>query len=79
MSSFGLDAIQNPGLIFDKTKAFGNDIFGGANIYVPGQGSWIARSEDPLTFAAVPEPTTLVMWGSVLAIGAVVALRRRQK
>ena len=36
-------------------------------------------SQDPLTFAAVPEPATLAMWGSVLAIGAVIGLRRRQK
>jgi hypothetical protein len=81
ISYYGLDVVNNaagwPG--YDPTKAFGNDIYGGANIYMPGQGQWIARSEDPLTFAAVPEPTTLAMWGSVLAIGAVFALRRRQK
>lgn len=40
---------------------------------------WMYDSQDPLTFAAVPEPATLAMWGGFLAIGAVVALRRRQK
>jgi hypothetical protein len=83
VSAFGLDQVQAPGggwPGFDKTKAFGNDIFGGANIYVPGQDEeWVARSEDPITFAAVPEPATLAMWGGFLAIGAVIALRRRQK
>ncbi len=80
VSWFGLDAVSGPGApFFDKDKAFGNDIFGGANIYVPGEGQWSARSEDPLTFAAVPEPATVALWGGFLAIGAVLALRRRQK
>ncbi|MHB0956073.1 MAG: PEP-CTERM sorting domain-containing protein [Pirellulaceae bacterium] len=80
VTAIGLDAINGPedwpG--FDKSKAFGNDIFAGANIYTPGQNAWTYRSEDPLTFAAVPEPGTLALWGGCLAIGAVLALRRRK-
>jgi len=81
VSAFGLNQVDAPANWpgFDQSKAHGNDMFGGANIYRPGEGDWSARSEDPLTFAAVPEPATLAMWGSCLMIGALVALRRRQK
>ncbi|MHB9068639.1 MAG: hypothetical protein ACYC4B_33155 [Pirellulaceae bacterium] len=80
VTAIGLDAIDGPEGFpgFDKQAAFGSDIFAGANIYMPGEGAWTARSEDPLTFAAVPEPGTLALWGGCLAIGAVLALRRRK-
>ena len=47
--------------------------------FLKGTSPWMYDSQDPFTFAAVPEPATLAMWGGFLAIGAVVALRRRQK
>jgi hypothetical protein len=61
-----------------------DDIAGRANAdlnddYVKGLSPWMYDSQDPLTFAAVPEPGTLALWGGCLAIGAVIALRRRQK
>jgi len=49
------------------------------NDFLTGISPWMYDSQDPLVFAAVPEPATLAMWGGFLAIGAVVALRRRQK
>ncbi len=39
---------------------------------------WMFESYGPMVFTAVPEPGTLAMWGGFLAIGAVVALRRRK-
>jgi len=61
-----------------------SDMAGRANAdlnddYLSGDSPWMFDSQDPLVFAAVPEPATLAMWGGFLAIGAVVALRRRQK
>jgi hypothetical protein len=81
IAKFALDAVtNNSGIQFQPgVQTSGSDVTGGAIIYAPGLGQWVARSEDPLLFAAVPEPATLAMWGSFLAIGAVVALRRRRK
>ncbi len=85
LATYGLDVVQNPnGLIFDQSQALGNDIAGTATVWTtppgyPTANNWSAFSNDPVSFALVPEPATLAMWGSFLAIGAVVALRRRQK
>ncbi len=85
LATYGLDVVQNPnGLVFDKTKSAGSDIAGTATVWTtppgyPTKDNWIAVSNDPVSFALVPEPATLAMWGSFLAVGAVVALRRRQK
>ncbi len=85
LATYGLDVVQNPaGLIFDKSQALGNDIAGTATVWTtppgyPTANNWSAFSNDPVSFALVPEPATLAMWGSFLAIGAAVALRRRQK
>jgi hypothetical protein len=85
LATYGLDVVQNPnGLIFDQSQALGNDIAGTATVWTtppgyPTANNWSAFSNDPVSFALVPEPATLAMWGSFLAIGAAVALRRRQK
>lgn len=85
LATYGLDVVRNPNsLVFDQSQAKGNDIAGSATVWAPPPGypttnNWIAFSNDPVSFALVPEPATLALWGSALAVGAAVALRRRQK
>lgn len=85
LATYGLNVVQNPnGLVFDSGQSAGNDIAGTATVWAPppgypGGNNWTAFSNDPVSFALVPEPATLAMWGSFLAVGAAVALRRRQK
>lgn len=84
---YGLTTAGESGLTFVPTDWLNTgaktDVAGRANADLNDDfGSispWMFDSQDPLVFAAVPEPATLAMWGGFLAIGAVVALRRRQK
>lgn len=87
-AQYGLTTAGESGLTFLPTDWLNRgapvDVAGRANAdlnddWVNGISPWMFDSQDPLVFAAVPEPATLAMWGGFLAIGAVVALRRRQK
>jgi len=86
-AQYGLTTAGESGLTFVPTDWLNTgaktDVAGRANADLNDDfGSispWMFDSQDPLVFAAVPEPATLAMWGGFLAIGAVVALRRRQK
>ena len=86
-AQYGLTTAGESGLTFIPTDWLNTgamtDVAGRANADLNDDfGSispWMFDSQDPLVFAAVPEPATLAMWGGFLAIGAVVALRRRQK
>jgi len=86
-AQYGLTTAGESGLSFVPTDWLNTgaktDVAGRANADLNDDfGSispWMFDSQDPLVFAAVPEPATLAMWGGFLAIGAVVALRRRQK
>ncbi len=87
-AAYGLSSQGVSGLTFTPTDWLNrgtiNDMAGRANAdlnndFLSGISPWMYDSQDPLTFAAVPEPATLAMWASVLAIGAVIGLRRRQK
>lgn len=87
-AQYGLTTAGESGLKFLPTDwlntGSATDVAGRANAdlnddFIAGFSPWMFDSQDPLVFAAVPEPATLAMWGGFLAIGAVVALRRRQK
>lgn len=87
-AQYGLTTAGESGLTFLPTDWLNTgapvDVAGRANAdvnddFLAGMSPWMFDSQDPLVFAAVPEPATLAMWGGFLAIGAVVALRRRQK
>ena len=58
------------------------DVAGIAAVFTNGNygtsSPWQYTSSDPFFFRAVPEPGTFALWGSCLAIGAFVALRRRK-
>lgn len=57
----------------------GTDI-GGYDVNVlAGVGQWFSSGTSTMTFALVPEPGTIALWGAGLAIGAVVAFRRRKQ
>jgi hypothetical protein len=47
--------------------------------FLAGESPWQFASSDPFFFrVAVPEPSTLALWGCCLAIGALIAARRRR-
>jgi hypothetical protein len=46
---------------------------------IGGVGEWFAGGSTSAQFALVPEPGTIALWGAGLAIGAVVAFRRRKQ
>lgn len=48
-------------------------------VSIGGVPGWFAGGYESVQFALVPEPGTLALWGSALAIGAVVAFRRRKQ
>lgn len=78
-------ALTNNGgsLSFDPGAISGSDLAGvgmiiGAPIF-GGVGQWFSGGVEVASFALVPEPGTIALWGAGLAIGAVVAFRRRKQ
>lgn len=88
VAAYGLSAIQSPvGVTFVPGDYLGignsDDLAGIASIFKntnPATNSgWQFVSSDPIFFKAVPEPGTLTLFAGCLALGGVLALRRRNK
>jgi hypothetical protein len=56
----------------------GTGLLGGGPIF-PGVGEWYSGGQEVVGFSLVPEPGTLALWGSCLAICAALAYRRRTR
>ena len=58
----------------------GTDVAGAGIIgTIGGVGGWFSGGSTSAQFALVPEPGTIALWGAGLAIGALVAFRRRKQ
>lgn len=71
---------QTGGSLQTATDATNGTDMGGYDVNVlAGVGEWFSSGTSTVTFALVPEPGTIALWGAGLAIGAVVAFRRRKQ
>ena len=57
----------------------GTDLTGYESIAFPSLGNVVLAGASTMSFALVPEPGTIALWGAALAIGAVVTYRRRKQ
>jgi hypothetical protein len=71
---------QNGGsLTLAANATNGTDVTGYDINPFPSFGQWFSTGTSTMSFALVPEPGTIALWGAGLAIGAVVAFRRRKQ